>query len=532
MSSLLHGSDRSPEPGGGSVPGGLEESRRNDTAESDMADPRMRRLMEAAPDAMVLTNREGRIVLVNGQAERLFGYQRDEMLGQPVEMLIPQRYRQAHPHHRSKYMGQQRARPMGEGGVALYGLRKDGSEFPAEISLSPLDNDGGEDPIAIAAVRDVTDQRKAEAERMKLSQAQEAIRLRDEFLSIASHELRTPLTPIQLQIDGALRAARRATEKDLPAITSKLEALGSGIHRLSSLVNQLLDLSRINAGRLELDRSDVDLVQLVQRSLVAFEDEAIRAECAVEFESQAPRLRGRWDSSRLEQVLTNLLSNALRYGAGRPISIFAGRLREGTATLLVSDQGIGVAPEHLALIFRRFERVAESRHRGGFGLGLWIVRQIVDAHGGTIEVFSRLGMGASFAVELPIGEIDERDEEERAPLPPYVLLVDDDPDVRNAFREHLEGQPYVPVTAQNGFDALALLHFGLRPTHILVDDDMPNLDGSAFLAELRDLDLGTTAPLLIGLRDERSRSSGPSGSGVRLGLRKPWSRIDLLDALR
>ena len=264
--------------------------------------------------------------------------------------------------------------------------------------------------LVIATIRDGT-------ARIKLSQAQEAIRLRDEFLSIASHELRTPLTPIQLQIDGALRAARRGGEQDLPMITRKLEALGNGIHRLASLVNQLLDLSRITSGRLDLERSEVDLIALIDRSLVAFEDEAIGVECALELEVQADKIRGRWDASRLEQVLTNLLSNALRYGAGRPVSVFAAELRSGWVTLLVRDQGIGVAEEHHDLIFQRFERVTEARNRGGFGLGLWIVRQIVEAHAGTIRVFSRPGIGSTFGVELPLGHRGAR----RRPRPGLVV---------------------------------------------------------------------------------------------------------------
>jgi two-component system sensor kinase FixL len=430
-----------------------------------------RMLLEAAPDAMLIIDPEGRISDINTQVEALFGYPRAELLGRNMEMLLPERFRTAHPQHRMRYGLEPRKRAMGASGIELYGRRQDGTEFSAEVSLSPMPLEGR--LLVIATIRDGT-------ARIKLSQAQEAIRLRDEFLSIASHELRTPLTPIQLQIDGALRAARRGGEQDLPIITRKLEALGNGIHRLASLVNQLLDLSRITSGRLDLERSEVDLIALIHRSLVAFEDEAVGVECALELEVQADKIRGRWDASRLEQVLTNLLSNALRYGTGRPVTVFAAELRSGWVTLLVRDQGIGVAEEHHDLIFQRFERVTEARNRGGFGLGLWIVRQIVEAHAGTIRVFSRPGIGSTFGVELPLGTAEPGPSHDQV-----LLLIDEDPVSRGTFRECLDGHQPWAVTAGNGFDALALLHFGVKPQLIIAAPDGLTPESAAYMDELR-----------------------------------------------
>jgi CheY-like chemotaxis protein len=159
--------------------------------------------------------------------------------------------------------------------------------------------------------------------------------------------------------------------------------------------------------------------------------------------------------------------------------VLAAELRPGFVTLLVRDQGIGVAEEHQKLIFQRFERVAESRNRGGFGLGLWIVRQIVEAHAGSIRVFSRPGLGSTFGVELP--------NLHPAPNkpPPLILLVDDDPAVREAFRQSQRDGDAHGLTAMTGFDALALLDFGVRPALILLDDEMPIMDGPTLFAELR-----------------------------------------------
>ena len=483
-------------------------------------------LLEIASDAILIADLDGRICQVNRQAEALFGHPRTELLGRNLDLVLPDRARGADA-QASLQADAAAGKPGGAGASAeLTGCRKDGTRFAAQVTLTPMTIAGN--PLLVAAIRDgtaqhhaalsdVTEQRKAEAERVKLSQAQEAIRLRDEFLSIASHELRTPLTPIQLQIDGALRAARRGGEQDLPIITRKLEALGNGIHRLASLVNQLLDLSRINSGRLDLERSEVDLMALIHRSLVAFEDEALGAECPLEVEAQADMIHGRWDASRLEQVLTNLLSNALRYGAGRPVGVLAAELRGGWATLLVRDQGIGVAAEHHELIFQRFERVTEARNRGGFGLGLWIVRQIVEAHGGQIRLFSRPGVGTTFAVELPLANGRPALAHDKV-----VMLIDEDPAVRGGFRECLDGHEPWPVTASNGFEALALLHFGFSPQLILADIDLPRLDGTAFIEELRAEARARGIPLawLVG-------PGGRSPGGHQPWLEKPFSAAAL-----
>lgn len=230
-------------------------------------------------------------------------------------------------------------------------------------------------------------------------EAQDAIRARDEFLSIASHELRTPLTPLQLQVQSLRRMADKG---ELPPerLRQKLEVAERQVERLGKLVANLLDISRITAHRLLLEPEDVDLAALVRDLVERSRDHLSRAGCTVDL--RAPdALVGRWDRMRLEQVFTNLLSNALNYGAGKPIEV---RLEaEGDhARLTVRDHGIGIAPEDQRRIFQRFERAVSERHYGGFGLGLWICRQVVEAMGGTIAVASALGRGATFTVRLPL----------------------------------------------------------------------------------------------------------------------------------
>ncbi len=352
-------------------------------------------LLESVPDAMVIADDGGTILHVNAMAERLFGYPRDQIVGRPVELLLPARFRTMHQVHRSGYHAAPRARPMGLG-LDLSGLRQDGSEFSAEISLSPIDVDGR--TCVIAAVRDVTERKKLEQRARLWRKAQDEVRERDEFLSIASHELRTPVTALQLQLQLLQRAAQRSLE-ELPALLEgKMEVLERQTRRIALLVNELLDVSRMRLGKLELRYEDVDLAEIA-RDVVSH----LRAEIG----TTGSRLRldlspaqGRWDRVRIEQVITNLLVNAAKFGEGKPISLTVDA-DAARARIRVSDRGIGIAADAQARVFERFERAVPSEHFGGLGIGLYIVRQVVDAHGGEVRVDSTPGAGATFTVDLP-----------------------------------------------------------------------------------------------------------------------------------
>jgi PAS domain S-box-containing protein len=369
---------------------------------------KFRNLLEAAPDAIVITDQRGRISLVNAQAEKLFGYRRDELLGELVEALIPKRFRPQHPAHRRRYFSEPKARPMGgAGGLDLYALRKDGSEFPAEISLSPLETEEG--LLVMTAIREVTERKKVEEERIRFAQAQEAVRIRDEFLSIAAHELRTPLTALQLQLESLLQNIERdgddvPREKVLTKISRAIKHTG----RLGELVDALLDVSRIVSGKIVLNREEIDLATVVREVVDDFRDQATTARCALTLTAASPVV-GVWDRFRLEQVLVNLLSNALKYGAGHPVSI-AVESRGEHAHVRVVDQGIGIDAKDVERVFGRFERGVSFRNYGGLGLGLYIARHLVEAHGGRIRATSHGsgGQGSTFEVELP----------RRAPDPP------------------------------------------------------------------------------------------------------------------
>lgn len=227
-------------------------------------------------------------------------------------------------------------------------------------------------------------------------QANEAIAMRDEFLAIASHELNTPLTPLKMQLDSLRRG-----QFDAERTAEKLDAASRQVTRLAKLVSELLDVSRISGGRLHIEPERFDLTALVGDVVARVAEEAERAGSTIRLRAGGPCV-GSWDRMRLDQVVSNLLTNAIKYGGGQPIDVELEAPADGALVhLVVRDQGIGIAPEHQRRIFERFERAASARHYGGFGLGLWITRQIVEASGGTISVESELGRGSTFTVELP-----------------------------------------------------------------------------------------------------------------------------------
>ncbi|GMU08146.1 PAS domain-containing sensor histidine kinase [Corallococcus caeni] len=270
------------------------------------------------------------------------------------------------------------------------------------LTLARLEGSGRYGPADVALAQELARRAAMAMDNARLyQQAQLAIGLRDEFLSIASHELKTPVTSLQLSVQGLMRLARTGALRTSPAetVTHALEVIERQAKRMAKLVNTLLDVSRIHAGRLELEFEEVDLAALVRDVAARFAPELATSgtRLAVHADTAVP---GVWDRSRLDQIVTNLLSNAIKYGEGRPIEIRV----EGDAVMArleVRDQGIGIPPERHARIFRAFERAVSSRNYGGLGLGLHIVNQLVERLGGSVWVESEAGRGATFTVELP-----------------------------------------------------------------------------------------------------------------------------------
>jgi signal transduction histidine kinase len=239
------------------------------------------------------------------------------------------------------------------------------------------------------------------------ARTQEAVRLRDDFLSVASHELRTPLTTLQLQLQSLLAAVNKGQRVTSPRDESKLRRAVRSTERLSDLVDTLVDVSRIASGNLPLARVAVDLNAVARKVVDRYTEEAQRVGSTLRLQ-ESEAITGWWDRERIEQMLGNLLSNALKYGAGHPIDIALVR-GDGWAEMTVRDRGMGIAAADLERIFGRFERAVSVRNYGGLGLGLYITREIAESHGGSVRADSHPGEGAAFTIRLPLQPPVSRD---------------------------------------------------------------------------------------------------------------------------
>jgi PAS domain S-box-containing protein len=284
-------------------------------------------------------------------------------------------------------------------------LRADGTTFWAECRSYPIRR-AGQRVGAVITFVDITERKRAAQEHDRvLRELEEAVRLRDDFLAIASHELRTPLTPLQLHVQGIQRALTRGGADGISTveILARLEAVARQISRIERLVDDLLDTGRITGKTVPLRLEELELGALVRELIAQSERDLARARCEVRLEIDGPVV-GRWDRHRLEQVLSNLLSNAMKFGAGKCIDVrVSAPTGRGVARVVVRDHGIGIQAADQRRVFERFERAVPSRHYGGFGLGLWMAREVLQAMGGVVTVESALGEGATFIVEVPIG---------------------------------------------------------------------------------------------------------------------------------
>jgi len=348
-----------------------------------------RGLLEAAPDAMVIVDQNGKIMLVNAQVERRFGYERDELIGRPVEILVPERFSGMHVAFRAGYVAGPRTRPMGLAGD-LFARRKDGSEFPVEISLAPLETEEG--LLVSAAVRDISERRRMQ---------EEADRVKDEFFATVSHELRTPLTSMlgYSELMADLEQLSPQGKRFLSVITRSAE-------RELRLVDDLLTLVAIEESGLAIRTAMIDLEPIVRDAVEAARPRAEEVDIDLSLEIPGSVIQVEGDRDRLGQAIDNLLSNALKFTpAGGSVRV---RLHSTSsdAEIEVADSGMGIGEIDPNRIFERLYRSgsAVAQQVPGAGLGLTIALAIVEAHRGTIGVVKTDTHGTTFRMSFPLAD--------------------------------------------------------------------------------------------------------------------------------
>ena len=349
------------------------------------AEARFRAAVESSPNGMLMIDRQGTIVLVNREIERLFGYERDELIGRAIEMLVPQRLRDRHPGYRSNFVQHPQARAMGAG-RDLFGLRKDGREVPVEIGLNPLETDEG--LFVLASVVDITERKHAELE---LKRSNEEL---ERFAYVASHDLQEPLRMVGSYVQ--LLGKRYKGKLDADADEFIGYAL-DGALRMQRLIEDLLAFSRVGTRGVAFAPTDVNgVLDSALASLKLSIDEA----GATVTRNGLPTISG--DAGQLEHVFLNLISNALKFHGSAPpdIQISAVR-RERDWLFSVRDNGIGIDPQYSERIFVIFQRLHGKNDYPGTGIGLAICKKIVERHGGRIWVESQPGRGATFLFTLP-----------------------------------------------------------------------------------------------------------------------------------
>lgn len=423
---------------------------------------------------MIIIDETGAIRYANRQVTAIFGVPHDDIIGRPVEFLMPRRFRERHIGHRHAYVDSGRVRPMGVG-LDLFGQRVDGVEFPVEISLSPVEGDG--EVLVAAAIRDVSDRKRVEAELIVARQIAEKAReaadvsrgtadaaresadranlAKSRFLATASHDLRQPLQSLSL-LNGALRRAIADPEAS-QALAQQEQAIGA----MSRLLNALLDISKLESGAVKPDPADF--------AVNALFDE-MRLEFAGLASSKGLTLRvsrceecAHSDRTLVEQILKNLLSNAIKYTREGWVSLRCFHPEPSSVRIEVHDTGVGIASDQLHFIYDEFYQVGvpTNSSRDGYGLGLSIVQRLVSLLGAELEVTSEPGTGSIFTLTLPAGqgpgtrsaEAPRAAEHDRHG-PIYVLLVEDDASVRDATRLLLKSEGYEVTVAASLTEAL------------------------------------------------------------------------------
>lgn len=445
-----------------------------------------RSALDAAPDAMIIVDSAGVIRFANRQLSALFGYAHDEVVGVGVEQLMPERFRGRHVAHRRDYHAALRLRPMGAG-LSLFGRRRDGSEFPLEISLSPIAGPGA--TLVAAAIRDVTDRDRAEAELREARESAERANLaKSRFLATASHDLRQPLQTLSL-LSGALRRMVKGSDA-AEVLAQQEQAVGA----MSRLLNALLDISKLESGAVRPHPADFSIAPLLEGLRREFASIAASKGLGLAVEPMEQTVHS--DPALVEQILKNLLANAIKYTRTGQVTVRC-RTRDGALRVEVMDTGVGIPAAQLAYIYDEFYQVGVpgNSSREGYGLGLSIVQRLVRLLNARLEVTSEVGSGSVFSLILPAGESPRAIRPAEPAASPIaaapggstrILLVEDDPSVRDATRMLLRVEGYRVSAVASGAEALRLVAEEGAPDLLITDFHLRDGElGTEVIASLR-----------------------------------------------
>lgn len=420
----------------------------------EITNAHVKALLDSAPDAMVIVDAAGEIVFVNAQTETLFGFERSELVGQPVEALLPDRFRGSHIAHREGYVSSPKPRPMGMG-LELFGLRKDSSEFPIEISLSPVQT--AEGTLVSSAIRDVTDRKAIQTALIDArNEAERANRAKSSFLAAASHDLRQPLQTLNLL--NAVMVKTATDSRAVKAAEHGAEALGT----MTDLLNALLDISKLESGAIKPDITDCDVRAIFNRLCSAFEVQAEAKGLQLLVDDCEDVVRT--DQSLLEQIIQNLIANAIRYTKKGLVQLRCHHFN-GNVRIDVLDTGIGIPVDELDTIFEEFYQLncEPGQKREGLGLGLSIVQRLAGLLDLPLQVISTPGEGTCFSVTVPRGaeSLNEAPARLDSVIAPgralKVLVIDDDPTVVDATTMFLELEGHEVILGSTVKEAAAVV---------------------------------------------------------------------------